>query len=516
MKNYIANSGHGWDTSADYIRRQLGKCIELGRRGRRGHHGAQKESFIHLGAALHTLEDFAAHSNFVELCLHELGERDVFAYVGDRCRVRTPRSHFRRGRLVAPLVTGTFGMLDIFHSLLGEADDMAILQSRGTLGDLEEKLGYGSVAFDQLFQAIKSAIAAVQKFSSQNTALLEQLEVVDMILQQAKDDGGSPSTPEGDDAAAETGGVGGGGGKVVNASILWQAIEPVFYIHDRIKKWLTEDAETNDPSDPGNTSTQLGETTNQFVFQLVGYIIESSVKELRNALKAAKVRVDQEAAQSESAAVYEDGSKASDPSHSDLSKDHFSNVLNPPAGLVATVTTNWTTQQVVRCWDDESVSAHDTIERVLAILHHPAFPRPRSDIQKYMFGAVREWWGDLPDGDKDALRRKLARESVRERGHEDHGITVQDVRGKRKGPGEFPGSRMDVRPPRRKRTSLLKWAVGGAARDLAWVARPVVRCVAVPGGMLVDAVWRVGGVVLRTPGRVRRLAGRWWPFPKRN
>lgn len=137
MKNYIANCGKGWKTSADYIKEQLLACIELGRKGRRKHESAARTAaFQHLGAALHTLEDFAAHSNFTELCLHELGEDGVFAFVGDECRVQVPHGS-DGGRKVAPIVTGTFGMLDIFHSLLGEADDKAVLQSKGSLGELE-------------------------------------------------------------------------------------------------------------------------------------------------------------------------------------------------------------------------------------------------------------------------------------------------------------------------------------------------------------------------------------------
>lgn len=137
MKNYIANSGKDWKTSADYIREQLTAAIELGRKGRRRHEStSRKIAFQHLGAALHTLEDFAAHSNFTELCLHELGEKAVFAFVGDECQVEIPHGK-DRGKRVAPLVTGTFGMLDIFHSLLGEADDKAVLQSKGSLGELE-------------------------------------------------------------------------------------------------------------------------------------------------------------------------------------------------------------------------------------------------------------------------------------------------------------------------------------------------------------------------------------------
>lgn len=138
MKNYIANSGNGWRTSADYIREQVLACIELGRKGRGKHQArARKAAFRHLGAALHTLEDFAAHSNFTELCLQDLGESGVFTFVGDQCRIAIPHGT-EKGRKVPPLVTGTFGMLDIFHSLLGEADDKAILQSKGSLGELED------------------------------------------------------------------------------------------------------------------------------------------------------------------------------------------------------------------------------------------------------------------------------------------------------------------------------------------------------------------------------------------
>lgn len=192
MKNYIANSGQGWATSADYIREQLSKSIERGRIKQNA--GAKKESFIHLGAALHTLEDFAAHSNFIELCLHELGEDQVFAFVGDACRVEAPRRRLRH-KTVAPLVTGTFGMLDIFHSLLGEADDMAILQSKGSLGELENKLGYGGMAFDQLYELIKGAIEVIGKAGNGSAPLLQQLETVGLIFNKAKETSPGTVTP---------------------------------------------------------------------------------------------------------------------------------------------------------------------------------------------------------------------------------------------------------------------------------------------------------------------------------
>lgn len=162
MKNYIANSGNGWDTSADYLRGQLLECIELGRKGRAQHEtDARKDSFRRLGAALHTLEDFSAHSNFVELCLHELGEHEIFLFVGDACRITIPDGA-RAGQVVAPLTTGTFGMLDIFHSLLGEADDKAVLQSKGSLGELSSVSSFSSLSNDFSSTLTNDAVTETQ------------------------------------------------------------------------------------------------------------------------------------------------------------------------------------------------------------------------------------------------------------------------------------------------------------------------------------------------------------------
>ncbi|GAP85717.1 hypothetical protein SAMD00023353_1300030 [Rosellinia necatrix] len=452
MKNYIANSGQGWATSADYIREQLSKAIELGRMKQNA--GAKKESYIHLGAALHTLEDFSAHSNFVELCLHELGEDQVFAFVGDACRIQAPRGLWKH-KEVAPLVTGTFGMLDIFHSLLGEADDMAILQSKGSLGELEKKLGYGGKAFDQLYELIRSALEVISKAGTGDNPLLRQLETVGLIFNKTKEDNKD------------------GGTKPTNSSLFWQAIEPAFYLHDRMSKWLQESSQESGEIGVGESRSQLGEETNQLVFQFLSVVIESAVKELRSAVKAAKEKVDEEAAKSTAAAIYEDGSSASDPSHSDLSKDHFSNALNQVSGLVATVTTNWTTQHVVRCWDDPTIDAAGTIDEVLTILHHPAFPngkkKKKSVIQQYMFDEVRKWWERGSAAEKDRLRGQLTRDSVRARGHENHELTLKDLITTQRGAAEFPGSRPDVVAPPRKAAFPVAWAVNEASRDLQWL-----------------------------------------------
>lgn len=60
------------------------------------------------GAALHILEDFFAHSNFIELSLIKLGHTEVLPW--------TSKADCKWG---LPLVTGTFGGIDIISSLAG-------------------------------------------------------------------------------------------------------------------------------------------------------------------------------------------------------------------------------------------------------------------------------------------------------------------------------------------------------------------------------------------------------------
>lgn len=111
MKAYIASTGQGFDTSASYLRHKLRECIDYGRRAKDG--GSQKdlwEAYRLLGHCSHTIEDFSAHSNFVELCLLRMGH-PVFCYVGSQVRVQAPN-----GDAVPPIITGTFGGVDLIHS----------------------------------------------------------------------------------------------------------------------------------------------------------------------------------------------------------------------------------------------------------------------------------------------------------------------------------------------------------------------------------------------------------------
>ena len=110
MKNYIANEKLGIATSAGYVRFSLTRSIHFGRVYTSGASGRGRETDLYealrcLGQALHCLEDFGAHSNYTELALREMGNREVFPHTGSATEINL------RGHRVFPLVTGTFGVV---------------------------------------------------------------------------------------------------------------------------------------------------------------------------------------------------------------------------------------------------------------------------------------------------------------------------------------------------------------------------------------------------------------------
>ena len=115
LKNYIASENFGIATSAGLVRHLFGRSIELGRQyARSGNEADLFEALRLLGTGCHCLEDYSAHSNWTELALIELGERDIFPHVGRRTLMNLPGA---RGP-VYPIVTGTFGGVDFLHSVM--------------------------------------------------------------------------------------------------------------------------------------------------------------------------------------------------------------------------------------------------------------------------------------------------------------------------------------------------------------------------------------------------------------
>ena len=129
LKTYIASEDKGITTSAGMVRDLLRRCIDLGQRS--GGRGPDfYEALRLLGTATHCLEDYSAHSNYTELALIEMGERDIFPHVGRNARFEIQDAR----KEVYPIVTGTFGGVDFLHSVCGEITDKT---TQSELAELE-------------------------------------------------------------------------------------------------------------------------------------------------------------------------------------------------------------------------------------------------------------------------------------------------------------------------------------------------------------------------------------------
>jgi hypothetical protein len=283
------------------------------------------------------------------------------------------------------------------------------------------------MAFDQLFTSLKLAAAPLAKLSCEGSRIYSQISEIEAIAADA-----SNNPPKYDPAD-----------KSEPMPDLWRTIEPVLRLHDDVARWFMENENLLKIEVLSEAVDNIGKMLNALVYKFLAVLLEPSLQEARNAVKIAR---DEAQAAGEKSDIWGDDSTGSNPSHSDIAKDHFSNVLNQPAGLVATVITNWTTRMVVRCWDEPNQDADDMINHILTILHHPAFVRDKNDPQKYMFLAVETWWTKHSEQQRADLRNKLSKDSAKSYyDHHDHTIQASDF----KGPGKdcykkgfvFPGSK---------------------------------------------------------------------------
>ena len=112
-----------------------------------------------------------------------------------------------------------------------------------------------------------------------------------------------------------------------------------------------------------------------------------------------------------------------DPTHSMLSKDHFSNILNEPAGQVASEILKFVAPRVMYAWDHPNVPLQQVLDDCMKVFHHPAARDHNCEVHRNMFDAVQKWASRRPGGGRD-LDDILSSESVRAgRNHKDGGQT---------------------------------------------------------------------------------------------
>ncbi|TFK19444.1 Het-C-domain-containing protein [Coprinopsis marcescibilis] len=386
MKNYIANEDGPWDTSKALVRRILEQCILHGRRHRQnGQKQDEYEAYRLLGTALHTLEDFPAHSNFCELALVKMGHREVFTHVGDNVRVQAPN-----GNWVAPIVTGTFGSDDFFHSLLGEATDHI---SSASVTDLNKELdrarttarsttrGPGGPPCDPA-DALRDIFFTIPGAGHE---LSRDLDNIQRIRAGPAQGGKTPEQMS---------------PKEIH-SVLWQ----VLMFRDSVSKKITKTIDKIPGL--GSILDKLTESISVFVFTTIEPFLKPLLKSATSGLHSASQEVIDKHDQYE---VFNDP-RASDPTHSFLSKDHFNLILNEPAGLLAKVIVVNTVEPVIKAWDDESMDVRRVVDDILQSMFHPDFHNPHSKVQREMLQCMQDWYSKLSNS-RDAIRR-LGKQPVR-------------------------------------------------------------------------------------------------------
>ncbi|KDR69619.1 hypothetical protein GALMADRAFT_145352 [Galerina marginata CBS 339.88] len=447
MKNYIAHEGQGYNTSANYVRQALKICIEKGRSSQRQDGDDYHEALRLLGSALHTLEDFLAHTNWCELVIRKLSidmpEANVFCLAGAQTYIPT-----QSGELVPPLVTGTFGGEDFYVSLFGTVDEqvfalrhlfywllMAIFCSHlcssnsGDLKKIRESADQSSMAgLNKLLQRLSKnnpklkghmdKIEEAKKLGEEHKRLLKarlekpetpqvvagnSLSTTDTKMDErrvkARSDFKETSImdyipDESSNPASE---------------VVWELME----IRDDIVHAILEVLEKVGLSD---WVEKVNEIINKAVWRIIAGIVSPAVDALSGAV--AKGHEDLLYMDKQTAVFRE--ATCADPTHSWAAKDHFKNALHLPAAQVAHVVVENCVKKITKAWTD-GTDADSVITEILETFHHPYFPKKGSTVQEEMYQKMKTYWDGLGDGGRKSLLSVLTLEAVHE------GRNVRDI-----------------------------------------------------------------------------------------
>lgn len=445
MKNYIANERGGWATSSAFIKQSFARSIHYGRQytsgsgSSRGRETDLCEALRCLGQGLHCLEDFGAHTNYTELALRELGLRNVFPHTGTATEINL------RGHRVFPLVTGTFGAVDFLHSVLGEATDhfaqTEVEQVDIALGDAQRnsKSSSGESSGSNL-TSLLSKVPGAGELCRQAEKLQAQADAQERASMGAHgfahnrgiDD--YPGSSRGVDDyhqadrappptfAAPPGAPGGPPGPGIPGMSpsfdpvkVAAQIYPILEFRDKVVKTISATIEKI----PGLEALveKITETLTIFILSLLAPFIRPIINAVSAQLKAGSSSVVDASGKHQ----YEPWTDpyCTDPTHSLLSKDHFSNILNEPAGQIAAAILQYVSPRIIYAWEHPDVPVQQVLDDVVRVFHHPAIRDPHCEIHRKMFDVVHHWINTRPDRGA-SLDNILSAESVRQ-GKNDRG-----------------------------------------------------------------------------------------------
>ena len=324
----------------------------------------------HLGAALHTLEDFVAHSNYIELAMQlistEMKEHanvtpalgKVFAFVGGATKIRTATSP------AYPITTGTFGALDLYQTLLGEIDDkLAAMSLPGIRARMSEKNG----ALSGLTKGLIALLGGLSPSFEKNIVSIQKAAA-----------NPEPATWGELDESPEK---------------LWESLKPVFTLRDDIVKWVYDHLTVRAVQD---ALAAISTAIDKLVYMVLGIFLGPLLTDFSRILKERKEDLferDQEARLATGDdSVFSGDSFATDPTHSQLAKDHYDNELNEIAGRVAIRISSYTVTEIVQLWSPGNMTdPKPTLDRILHAFHHPFNKNPEFPIQAMMFSEVQSY-----------------------------------------------------------------------------------------------------------------------------
>ncbi|KAH7388684.1 heterokaryon incompatibility Het-C, partial [Pyrenochaeta sp. MPI-SDFR-AT-0127] len=402
MKNYIANEQGGWATSSGYVKFSFARAIHFGRlythgpSGQRGREEDLAEALRCLGQGLHCLEDYGAHTNYTELVLRELGYTNVFPHVGVQAGITL------QGKHVFPLVTGTFGGVDFFHSVLGEATDH-ITQSEidevntalvdAVSNNAPGKRGPGgSDPCGGLIDALKlvpGTGSLIQE--AQNLQAASDAQAAANTRSGGYDDYGSRAGGQGGyqqppSFSAPPGSVGGPPGPDIpgtntDPATIIPKIYPILVFRDNVVRSISAIVSKI----PGleKLIDTITEKVTLFVLSLLAPFVLPIIKSASGQLKSGSSAVIDSAAKHQFEVWTIPNS--TNPTHSMLSKDHFSNVLNAPAGQVAVAILQYVAPRVIYAWDHPDVPVDQVLNDCVRVFHHPTLRDPRCEVHVNMF-----------------------------------------------------------------------------------------------------------------------------------
>ncbi|PHH91923.1 hypothetical protein CDD83_9708 [Cordyceps sp. RAO-2017] len=388
MKNYIANETGQWATSAGYLRYSFARSIHFGRLYTSGSHGKGKdenlcEALRCLGQALHCMEDFSAHSNYCELALRELGFHNVFPHCGTQAEIHV------QGRRMYPIVTGTFGAVDFLHSVIGEANDhftqSEVDEVDVALKNAEAARSGGGDGTRGLFDGSGSTdfISLLSKLPDVGNGFADQARSL-KAASEAQERANEAHQPR--SRAGENVNVVPGMSPNFDPVKVSGQIYPILQFRDKIVKAISMGI----AKIPGleKLIEHISETLTAFVLGLLAPFIRPIINQVSKVLKDGSSGVI--TASSNSQLEPWENAQCSDPTHSMLSKDHFTNILNSCAGRVAATILQYTVPRVLFAWENTNVPVDEVVNDVLRAFHHPVLRNERIDIQRDMFLTVKK------------------------------------------------------------------------------------------------------------------------------